>query len=53
MTDLRELLRNRAFLAVWSASLVSGLGDKIAIIALSLQVYRISGRAVDLGLLAR
>lgn len=52
MTDLRELLRNRAFLAVWSASLVSGLGDKIAIIALYLQVYRLSGRAVDLGMLA-
>ena len=52
MTDLRELLRNRAFLAIWSASLVSGLGDKIAIIALFLQVFRISGRAVDLGLLA-
>jgi len=52
MTDLRELLRNRAFLAVWSASLVSGLGDKIAIIALYLQVYHLSGRAVDLGVLA-
>ena len=52
MTDLRDLLRNRSFLAVWLASLVSGLGDKIAIIALYLQVFRLAGHAVDLGLLA-
>ena len=52
MSQLRSLLANRGFQAVWSASVVSGLGDKIAIIALYLLVYRLSGRAVDLGLLA-
>lgn len=52
MTELRALLRNRRFLALWSASFISGLGDKIAIIALYLLVYRLAGRAVDLGLLA-
>ncbi len=52
MNDLRALLRNRGFLGVWSAAVVSGLGDKIAIIALYLLVYRLAGRAVDLGLLA-
>lgn len=52
MTDLRALLRNRSFLAIWTASAVSGLGDKIAIIALYLLVYRLAGRAVDLGVLA-
>ncbi len=52
MSALRHLLDNRAFLAVWSAQLVSGLGDKIAVIALYLLVYRLAGRAVDLGLLA-
>lgn len=52
MTDLRRLLANRSFVAVWAAGIVSGLGDKIAIIALYLLVYRVTGRAVDLGLLA-
>lgn len=52
MSDLRALLRNRSFLAIWTASAVSGLGDKIAIIALYLLVYKLAGRAVDLGLLA-
>lgn len=52
MTSWRELLQNRGFLTVWSASTVSGLGDKIAIIALYLLVHRMTGRAVDLGLLA-
>ena len=49
---LRSLLSNRSFLTVWSASVISGLGDKIAVIALYLLVYHIAGRAVDLGLLA-
>jgi len=52
MNQVRALLTNRSFLAVWSASVVSGLGDKIAVIALYLLVYRVTGRAVDLGLLA-
>lgn len=52
MSDLRALLRNRSFLTIWTASAVSGLGDKIAIIALYLLVYELAGRAVDLGLLA-
>lgn len=52
MSQLRDLLSNRSFLTVWSASIVSGLGDKIAVIALYLLVYRLAGRAVDLGLLA-
>jgi MFS family permease len=52
MSQLRSLLGNRSFLTVWSASVVSGLGDKIAVIALYLLVYHIAGSAVDLGLLA-
>ena len=52
MTQLRALLANRSFLAVWASTVVSGLGDKIAVIALYLLVYNLSGRAVDLGLLA-
>ncbi len=52
MNQLRSLFSNRSFLSVWAASAVSGLGDKIAIVALYLVVYHLSGRAVDLGLLA-
>lgn len=52
MTQLRALLSNRSFLSVWISSIVSGLGDKIAIIALYVLVYNLSGRAVNLGLLA-
>jgi DHA3 family macrolide efflux protein-like MFS transporter len=49
---LRVLLGNRGFQTVWSASVVSGLGDRIAVIALYLLVYNIAGRAIDLGVLA-
>jgi MFS family permease len=48
----RQLISNRGFLQIWSAALVSGLGDRIATIALYLLVFRISGRPLDLGLLA-
>ncbi len=52
MIQLRALLANRSYLSVWVSSVVSGLGDKIAVIALYLLVYDISGRAVNVGLLA-
>ncbi|MFO7653063.1 MAG: MFS transporter [Candidatus Krumholzibacteriia bacterium] len=48
----RRLLGNRSFMQVWSATVVSGLGDRIATIALFLLVYKLTGRALDLGLLA-
>jgi MFS family permease len=46
------LLRNTGFRTVWSAAVVSGLGDRIAAIALYLLIYRLTGNPVDLGLLA-
>ena len=49
MSDLRELIRDRSFAQIWGASVVSGLGDKIAIIALYLLIFRLTGRAIDLG----
>ena len=49
---MRDLIRDRSFAQIWGASVVSGLGDKIAIIALYLLIYRLTGRAIDLGLLA-
>jgi len=52
VSDLRELVRDRSFAQIWGASVVSGLGDKIAIIALYLLIFRMTGRAIDLGLLA-
>jgi len=50
--SLRHLLTNRSFLAVWSAQFVSGLGDKIAVIAFFSLVLDRTGNVADLGLLA-
>ncbi|MBD3222275.1 MFS transporter [bacterium] len=48
----QPLLRNAGFRAVWLAAVVSGLGDRIAAIALYLLIYRLSGDPMDLGILA-
>ncbi len=52
MTGLRPLLRLREFRAVWAAAVVSGLGDRVATIALYLAIYNLTDSAVNLGLLA-
>lgn len=52
MTGLGPLLRLREFRAVWAAAVVSGLGDRIATLALYLAIYNLTGSAVNLGLLA-
>lgn len=49
---MKPLFANRSFLAVWSASFVSGLGDKIAILAFFSLVYHRTGSVASLGLLA-
>jgi len=46
------LLRNPGFRAIWGAAVISGLGDRIAAIALYLLIFRLTGDPVDLGLLA-
>jgi len=46
------LLKNPGFRAIWSAAIVSGLGDRIAAIALYLMIYDMTGSPLDLGLLA-
>jgi MFS family permease len=46
------LLRNPGFRAVWGAAVVSGLGDRIATIALYLLIFDLTGSPVDLGILA-
>lgn len=52
MNGLTALLRNREFRAVWVAAVVSGLGDRIATLALYLAIYQLTDSAVNLGLLA-
>ena len=52
MNRYAPLLRNNGFRAVWAAAIVSGLGDRIAAIALYLLIYRLTGNPVDLGILA-
>lgn len=52
MTGLRPLLRLREFRAVWAAAIVSGLGDRVATLALYLAIYNLTNSAVNLGLLA-
>jgi MFS family permease len=52
VTGLGPLLRLREFRAVWAATIVSGLGDRIATIALYLAIYNLTDSAVNLGLLA-
>lgn len=49
---MKPLFSNRSFLAVWSAAFVSGLGDKIAILAFFSLVYQRTGDVASLGLLA-
>jgi hypothetical protein len=46
------LLRDAGFRAIWGAAAVSGLGDRIAAIALYLLIFRQTGSPVDLGILA-
>jgi len=52
VTGLGPLLRIREFRAVWAAAVVSGLGDRVATIALYLAIYNLTDSAVNLGLLA-
>jgi MFS family permease len=52
VTGLGPLLRHREFRAIWAAAVVSGLGDRIATIALYLAIYNLTDSAVNLGLLA-
>jgi len=52
VTGLGSLLRLREFRAVWAATVVSGLGDRVATIALYLAIYNLTDSAVNLGLLA-
>jgi MFS transporter, DHA3 family, macrolide efflux protein len=49
---LRKLFNNKSFLSIWTASIVSGLGDKIAIIAFFSLIMERTGSVVSLGLLA-
>ncbi len=49
---MRHILTNRSFLTVWSAQFISGLGDKIAIIAFFSLVLDRTGNVASLGLLA-
>ena len=49
---MRHILTNRSFLSVWSAQFISGLGDKIAIIAFFSLVLDRTGNVASLGLLA-
>lgn len=51
-TQVRELLRNRSFLSVWSAQFISGLGDKAAVLAFFSLILDRTGNVADLGLLA-
>lgn len=52
MNRYAPLLHNRGFRAIWGAAVISGLGDRIAAIALYLLIYRLTGSPMDLGLLA-
>src|SRR5580704_15037408 len=46
-----SLLGYPAFVAFWSAGLASGLGFQMLSVAVGWQVYAITGRAFDLGLI--
>ncbi len=52
MNRYAPLLRHGGFRALWIAAVVSGLGDRIAGIALYLLVYQLTGSPLDLGILA-
>jgi len=49
---VRHILTNRSFLTVWSAQFVSGLGDKVAVIAFFSLILDRTGSVASLGLLA-
>src|ERR1700733_5902265 len=46
-----SLLQHRAFVAFWSAGVASGFGFQMVSVAVGWQVYAITGRAFDLGLI--
>lgn len=46
-----SLLRHRAFVAFWFARIASGFGFQMLSVAVGWQIYAISGRAFDLGLI--
>lgn len=52
MNRFAPLLRDRGFRTIWTAAIISGLGDRIAGIALYLLIYDLTGSPLDLGLLA-
>lgn len=52
MNRYAPVLRQLDFRAVWASAVVSGLGDRVATIAMYLLIYKMTGRAVNLGLLA-
>jgi len=52
VTRTTELLHNPGFRAIWGSAVISGLGDRIAAIALYLLIFNLTGSPVDLGLLA-
>ena len=49
---MKDLFANRGFLSVWAAQFVSGLGDKIILIALFALILDVTGNVISLGLLA-
>jgi MFS family permease len=46
-----SLLRHRAFVAFWFARIASGFGFQMLSVAVGWQIYAITGRAFDLGLI--
>ncbi|MDE3210436.1 MAG: MFS transporter [Pseudomonadota bacterium] len=46
-----SLLRHRAFVAFWLARTASGFGFQMLAVAVGWQIYAITGRALDLGLI--
>ena len=46
-----SLLRHRAFVAFWFARIASGFGFQMLSVAVGWQIYSITGRAFDLGLI--
>jgi MFS family permease len=49
--DVEPLLRHRAFAAFWCAGIASSFGFQMVSVAVGWQVYAITGRAFDLGLI--
>ena len=46
-----SLLQHRAFVAFWFARIASGFGFQMLSVAVGWQIYAITGRALDLGLI--